>query len=500
MNKARPSLAGFEERNARKRSVAMLGIKEEIMLFVNTYRLTTRRLALVGVMALIGCSTQPPHAIMPTVAPEATRATARGAEVATELTTQYKDKRADCGTSNRPAFLCTGVLFRGTTASPAYHSWNPSPGSQQRGGVSFSFLRADSKFNRLAYGYTNGLIFKPYVLAGTGKLNPEVLCAFPVDAWTDGRVNKGCGAHSQFPSVSGPCQAQGITTAQQWATHFNTPSANKNTHSCGFDVSGNGNGTAVSFTVDLAARALIPNESFSQNDELILATWAQMENPTPLPIQAFFYLPGGLAGAQHDQKDYYAQAGTVIPIIAMTLPATAANDATFIYREQDQVAGGNEPPDIVEDFTRQPVRVISLGSSSPLSAMTVTATAGPGMVRFPPAPFSVGLNVGATDTASSGLPTIPGGTARLDLNAACNSVSFEVRTNVPFRQGSRVDFYDGETRIQSMHLIDYQGYQANIKYSAPRITRVDIVAEPYVNGDNSTGNWLRVTSMNLTSR
>ena len=321
----------------------------------------------------VGCSTQPqrtPSPSAPTASasratPTTSPASHRGAEVAAELTTQYRDTRQDCGGANRPAFLCSGVLFRGTQASTLYHSWNPSPTSQQRGGVSFSFLRADSKFNRLAYDYNNGLIFQPYQLTATGKLNPEVLCVFPIDGWTFQRGDKGCGAHETFPAESRPCQAQGITTAQQWATHFNLTSGNKNTHQCGFDVRENINGSAAYFVAGLAARGLISAVSFGQTDELMVATWAQMENPTSLPIQAFFYLPGGLAGAQHDQKDYYRQAGSVVPIIAMMLPATAANDASFEYREQDQAEEGTEPPlpGEGEDFETVPLGLIYKGTT-----------------------------------------------------------------------------------------------------------------------------------------
>src|SRR6187402_1816788 len=290
-------------------------------------------LALAGSVMLFACGTQPERA------PTTARVPARGAEVAAELTAQYNDKRADCGAVNRPAFLCSGILFRGTVPSDAYHSWNPSPISQTRGGVSFSYLRADAKCDRLAYGYANGLIFKPYLSTESTKLKPQILCAFPVDGWTNDRANKGCGAHPNFSNESVACQSQGIKTAQQWVTHFNQTSANKNTHQCGFDVSDSNTGQAAYFAASLAARPLIAAESFIQTNELVIATWAQMDDPSPLPIQAFFYTTGGLAGAQHDQKDYYAHAGTVIPIVAMKLPSTAAKDATIIYNENDQAVG-----------------------------------------------------------------------------------------------------------------------------------------------------------------
>lgn len=228
--------------------------------------------------------------------------------------------------------------------------------------------------------------------------------------------------------MSGPCQAQGITTAQQWAGHFNQPSANKNTHACGFDLSPTVNGLAAYFMVNIAARALIPADSFGQNDELVVATWPQMENPTPLPIQAFFYLPGGLAGAQYDQKDYYTQAGTVIPIIAMTLPATAANDATFVYREADQAVGGTEqpPPAETEDFARYAAAGgmhVDAGSTFDTGVLSITPNNTNGA-------SILGPNGDFPAFASSlvGASFVRGGYIRISLNRERSSVSLDVST------------------------------------------------------------------------
>ncbi|PMQ11203.1 hypothetical protein PseAD21_13485 [Pseudomonas sp. AD21] len=71
--------------------------------------------------------------------------------------------------------------------------------------------------------------------------------------------------------------------------------------------------------------------------ELILATWPQ-NIPKELPIQAFFYLDGGLAGAQFDQNDFFnSTGGKVVPIIKINLPRAANADAQFIYNQADQV-------------------------------------------------------------------------------------------------------------------------------------------------------------------
>ncbi|MDC9594969.1 N-acyl homoserine lactonase, partial [Xenorhabdus sp. IM139775] len=76
--------------------------------------------------------------------------------------------------------------------------------------------------------------------------------------------------------------------------------------------------------------------SLTVNNELILATWPQ-NIPHELPIEAFFYLSEGLAGAQHDQRDFHNTTGKIIPIIRIELPANYSQDATFTYNPEDQI-------------------------------------------------------------------------------------------------------------------------------------------------------------------
>ncbi len=133
--------------------------------------------------------------------------------IAQILRARYVDTRPDCGGPALPAFLCSGILLRGTKASSAYHSWDPSPSAVETGAVSFSFLRKDAEFNAFALGYQNGFIFAPY-LSSPGKVHPAVLCSFPVDASTYRRDGHGCGAYDTYPVKSAPCQQQGITKAE----------------------------------------------------------------------------------------------------------------------------------------------------------------------------------------------------------------------------------------------------------------------------------------------
>ncbi|WP_454876335.1 halovibrin HvnA [Pseudomonas farris] len=258
-----------------------------------------------------------------------------GATVATNLTNRYNDVRRDCGKPSMPAFLCRGVMLRSTVASNDYSSWNPSPHSMKSGGVSFSYLSKDAKFTGLVFGQKNGFIFYPVLAKPAGTRQIEVLCSYPLDGATQLRLAPGCGAHPYSPDRSRRCQTIGVTTAEQWLANRRTNSWNL----CSFDVRDSMNHLgADSFYQTIRAHQL--GNFFAGNYdyiELILKTWPQ-NIPKELPIEAFFYLDGGLPGAQHDQRDFFNKTGgRVMPIIRIILPRTASANAQFIYSAADQV-------------------------------------------------------------------------------------------------------------------------------------------------------------------
>lgn len=266
----------------------------------------------------------------------ASNAPRNGATTAADLTRQYNDTRGNCGTDSKPAFLCRGVMLRATSASDAYSSWNPSPASVKSGGISFSYLSKDSKFTKV-YGYKNGLIFYPVLNRPSGTRQVEVLCAFPMDGGTNNRTAAGCGPHRLDTTGSGPCLTVGIRNSALWVARWNQYKMGYNM--CGFDVSDAMNSQAgPSFRHTMNAH----NEArffagVHDYMEIILKTWPQ-DIPKELPLQAFFYVEGGLSGAQHDQRDYFNKTGgNVVPIIKLTLPTTPAADAQFTYSAADQV-------------------------------------------------------------------------------------------------------------------------------------------------------------------
>lgn len=261
----------------------------------------------------------------------------QGPAVAAELRRHYQDTRVDCGTANRPAFLCSGIILRGTSHSEnkPYDAWDPSDTAIRVGGTSFSYIRSDFNIKRLAFTYDKGYVFFPYMETPDNKLKIEILCFFPVDGQSDHRSNKGCGEHKDAPSVSEPCGLQNINTAEQWRDHYVTyPQA---VNRCGFNVSKTSTvPTAAVFHQALLTGPLVFPIDFNVPNDLKLETWPTGV-PDQLPIEAFIYtLDTGISSVQHDQKRFHDLTGIVLPIIRITLPSTFQEQATFEYRDADQ--------------------------------------------------------------------------------------------------------------------------------------------------------------------
>lgn len=274
-----------------------------------------------------------------------------GAAIAATLTSLYNSTVQNCGSDSKPAFLCSGVTLRATETNTSFFPWNPSPNSQARGGVPFSWLRKDSNFSRGAFSYQNGFIFYPVLTKPSSKLKVEILCYFPVDADTVNRPTlSGCGPNTAYPSTSGLCHEQTpkVDTAATWLTHYNqvqntAGGIEQHRHQCAFDVRDKVNYHAgPNFWAGINARQGLGAADKLIQNEMILSTWAQ-NIPGQLPIMAFYYLGGtnqatGLANARIDQQRFYNETkGQVVPIIKITLPTTFTGTATFVYTASDQV-------------------------------------------------------------------------------------------------------------------------------------------------------------------
>lgn len=265
---------------------------------------------------------------------------AYGAEVATNLQERYDDSQVDCGGATRPAVLCSGILFRGTNFSPAYHSWNPNPNSPKRN-VSFSWLRHDAQFRSVNTAwYTHGFVVIPLFYADrVGRLDPyyklQIACAFPIDAHTDARNDDGCGEYINFPETSRPCAVLGIDTAEAYVDYYREEP--RFAYLCSIALSIGEAHTSANFTMFIDTIQGLGDKAFDIWNELLVREWPQ-DIHTTIPLEAFFYQAGttGLDGARSDQIDFKAQSGKWVPIIRFDMPQTIGARATFHYVPSEQ--------------------------------------------------------------------------------------------------------------------------------------------------------------------
>lgn len=269
----------------------------------------------------------------------------RGVTIADELNANYNKVIDSCGSANNPSYQCSGILLRQTSDSSAYHVWDPSSKSIQYKGVSFSYLRKDIKIRSLMQTARNsGFIYYPTQQAPQTVTSEGISCAFPGVAMSDMRPDGRCGSSTVYPTSSGECQQQGITTADAWYKHFSEPGVDPYSHQCGFNVSNAQYNTVEAFNEFIKAHniAYANSTAFGNGiDEVIVRTQdtdasGKSINPEKLPLQAFFYNNAkGLTEAQNYQQDYYNVTGRIVPVVYMN--TTDFNNISFEYKTTDQV-------------------------------------------------------------------------------------------------------------------------------------------------------------------
>jgi hypothetical protein len=254
-----------------------------------------------------------------------------GYEVAARLNARYADTAMACR-GNTAAYNCNGVLIRTTDASLSFHAWNPSPGSIQRNGVSFSYLRADVHLPRLAWAKDEGLIMKELAFPTAYPLT--LRCSFPYDGATFYRSDS-CNAHSGAPVDSEPCDGLGVVGVEAVIAHFYAQKSKY--HGCSLS------GGQAEFAVSVEARSRLTAADQGIHNEVIIATWPQ-DIPGQLPLEAFFYVAAsGRPKAQFFQWDYFRQTGGFLPIVQVSWN-TSSSSYRFDYDPADQWLSPEQPP------------------------------------------------------------------------------------------------------------------------------------------------------------
>lgn len=269
-----------------------------------------------------------------------------GQQTAERLTRRYHDTRPNCGLDSQPAFLCTGIVLRGTRALPSTdYAYAPNAAALKTGSSSFDFLRADSNNIVISNTYTSGFIFYPVLQAPTDKTKVQVLCYFPLDGNSNARSDQGCGEFAQYGPTSRSCTDQGIKTGEQWFERFKADPTTDGKR-CSFNVRDALNNQAgPNFHQGMRAKRLA-NASYpnvTTPGSLKLENWplASTLDARKIPLEAFFYLGGAsesvaLTQARNSQRQFQQISGIRVPVIRLQLPANVNTNATFTFRTQDQ--------------------------------------------------------------------------------------------------------------------------------------------------------------------
>ncbi|MFK3722903.1 DUF2599 domain-containing protein [Pseudomonas monteilii] len=257
--------------------------------------------------------------------------------VVEKLQSWYNSTPTRCGED--PAVDCSGILMRGTHRAPngEYDVWNPSPNSQQSGGVSMSWMRSDKiGYEDPGLNTNNGIVFTPRQFVAAPQKKLDVFCAYPIDAWTDLRAERGCGDNLQSVETETSCKDMGVNTLADWQAHYKklehpTDRQARHKRQCAFSMSGNlsRSDRQKAFEQFIKARQSIADtrEGREVQTELRVTTWKQGED---VPVAAFFYSnPQGKVDARKNQFDYYQRTGRWVPVVSMVFPANAGRKTRF---------------------------------------------------------------------------------------------------------------------------------------------------------------------------
>ena len=257
-----------------------------------------------------------------------------GYQVAARLNARYADTAMACRDGSA-AYNCNGVLIRVTDASPAFHAWNPSPGSILRNGVAFSYVREDLGTKGFLSAKTQGLIMKE--MASPTGFPLAVRCAYPFDGATVHRSDS-CNEYLNTP-VSRPCTEQGIVSVATWRPYFVKLNDAFGRHHCSFNANQN------EFAMSLDVRSHLPNPDLRRlHNEVVIAAWPQ-DIVQQLPLEAFFYIgESSLPNARFFQRDYFQQTTRFLPIMRVDL--TTNDGQPFTFFAQDQSVQDSPTPEL----------------------------------------------------------------------------------------------------------------------------------------------------------
>ncbi len=280
-----------------------------------------------------------------------------GEETAIDLNYKY-NRIVDCS-YNLADFNCSGIIIH--TFDPDAESWYPSLQGQDRGVVSFSWLRNDINVYRdgdslgSIWGEDTvaGIIFHSTEGAVIQDLQPvEILCAYGVNGDTKSRENLGCGMNSPNETIPNPdnyssCSPLGVTTAEELVDKYFIQKEGAYGLGVLDQCSFSSEKQEFKEAMKVGALSLPYMVTSTRNNEIIVKEWSAIPSKE-IPIQAFFYTINYKYGVNEAKKivqdaqiDYYLNTGRMIPIISVDMKVIREGYpddyvSPFEYNPEDQ--------------------------------------------------------------------------------------------------------------------------------------------------------------------
>lgn len=282
-----------------------------------------------------------------------------GATTAYHLTQFYRKQQGFTICPQKPDYYCNGLMVTAFENGSSPYWMHPNDDER----LSFTYIRKDIPTTIFDNA---GIILLPQIFIDMDiskgyvekPFNLGIRCAYPKDAVTTLRSNRGCGGFDGFAETN-ECQSLGVTTSEQWVSNYpKDPDAGRyQSDFCGFALEGYSDSERrLYFLANIEVQKYLsinyPGMGSPWN-EIVFNDWGE-NKPERIPLMAFFYVAngnlhsltegikqqktfptGGEAKriAQKQQSAYYQATGIFVPLISISGNTELIS---FSYLDSDQ--------------------------------------------------------------------------------------------------------------------------------------------------------------------
>ncbi len=267
----------------------------------------------------------------------------------------YSNTVRGCNNDTEPSYVCSGLLVHGLRLQEQVSPWSHRD-IDKNVSVAFSYLRDDHKYAS-SVDYSSGIILYPKNKIPEMKDSYTVLCAYPIDGWTDGKKNHagGCGnynedlidqgtkdniARTKLLKAEGTCLDNNLNTAEEWFkfhrknNYFVNKSDLLSLFTCSYPMDGDDKRISSFNVLSDIRKEFDQNEEIKPanwNNEILISAWDE-EHPERLPVMAIFYTKDNISSLNSAllyQRAFFDRTNEMIPVVEIKFPKDKYDTAEF---------------------------------------------------------------------------------------------------------------------------------------------------------------------------